>query len=65
MEKEIFKNISNLWLMSHIDYYELPKKIIFIDQAFTIDNDLLTIKMSLKRDKIYKKYQSEIEELYK
>jgi long-chain acyl-CoA synthetase len=64
MEKEILKNISNLWLMSYIEHYELPKKVIFIDEAFSIENDLLTVKMSLKREKIYEKYKNEIEQLY-
>jgi long-chain acyl-CoA synthetase len=63
-EREIFKNISNLFLSSNIEYYELPRKILFIDEPFTIENDLMTVKMSLKRDKIYQKYQEEIEKLY-
>ena len=64
MEREIFKNISNLYLSSNIEYYELPRKILFIDEPFTINNDLMTVKMSLKREKIYQKYQEEIMNLY-
>ncbi|MDA3897632.1 MAG: long-chain fatty acid--CoA ligase [Desulfobacteraceae bacterium] len=45
--------------------YEIPKKFIFIDEDFTIENSMLTQTMKLKRRVVFEKYNQAIEELYK
>ena len=44
--------------------YEQVKKFILVDGQFTVENDLLTSTLKLKRNNIFKHYQSEIEALY-
>lgn len=44
--------------------FDVPKRILVITEPFTIENHLLTPKMSLRREKILAKYQSEINNLY-
>lgn len=46
-------------------YYEKVKKIYFISQDFSIENDMLTNTLKVKRNKICKVYNKEIESLYK
>jgi len=45
--------------------YEIPKKFIFTDEPFTIENGLLTQTLKLKRRLVIEKYKNEIEALYK
>ena len=44
--------------------YEQVKKFILVDDPFTVENDLLTPTLKLKRKNIFKTYQSEIKALY-
>lgn len=44
--------------------YERPKKWTLLEDEFTIENDLLTPKMSVKRRNVVARYKSEIEALY-
>lgn len=46
-------------------YYEKLKKIYFITEDFSIENDMLTNTLKVKRNKICKLYNKEIENLYK
>ncbi len=46
-------------------YYEKVKKLFFIKDDFTIENDLLTNTLKVKRNKITKVYEKEIENLYR
>lgn len=45
--------------------YEIPKKFIFTDESFTVENGLLTQTLKLKRRLVIEKYKDEIEALYK
>ncbi len=45
--------------------YEIPKKFIFTDENFTIENGMLTQTLKLKRRVVIEKYKEQIEELYK
>ncbi len=51
--------------LAHFASYEQVKKFILVDEAFTVENDLLTSTLKLKRNNIFKKYQNAIEALYK
>ncbi|HEU4561672.1 MAG TPA: long-chain fatty acid--CoA ligase [Longimicrobium sp.] len=44
--------------------YEMPKKVLVIPEEFTIDNGMLTPKLSIKRHVVEKRYATEIEALY-
>lgn len=50
-------------LSSKLKKYEIPEKILIVP-AFTFEDKLLTPKLSLVRNNIYKKYQKQITELY-
>ena len=44
--------------------YEIPKKFIFINENFSIENGMLTQTLKLKRRLVIEKYKDQIEELY-
>ncbi|HYH82622.1 MAG TPA: long-chain fatty acid--CoA ligase [Longimicrobium sp.] len=44
--------------------YEVPKKILVIPDEFTIENGMLTPKLSIKRHVVEKRYAAEIDALY-
>lgn len=44
--------------------YEIPKRCIFIDEGFSLENGLLTQTMKLKRKEVVKRYSNQIEALY-
>lgn len=45
--------------------YEVPKKFALLTEDFTVENDLMTPKMSIKRNNVLKRYQSLLDSLYK
>jgi long-chain acyl-CoA synthetase len=61
-EEEIKKNINEL--NKNLSKIEKIKKFIIIKDQFTIENSLMTPTLKLKRYKIIKKYQKEIEKLF-
>lgn len=48
----------------NIKNYEIPKKFIILDEEFSLENGLLTPKMSVKRNKVIEKYLQEIDDIY-
>lgn len=44
--------------------YEKPKQFKLLSEEFSIQNDLLTPKLSLKRRNIRKKYEEDLKKLY-
>ena len=44
--------------------YERPKKFSLLSEDFTIDNGMLTPKMSLKRQVVMDRYGEMVDELY-
>ncbi len=44
--------------------YEIPRKFIFIDEPFSLENGMLTQTMKLKRRVVFDKYKDQIEKLY-
>ena len=70
-QNEEFKN----FLIEHLNekikrkkdfkYCEKLKKVYFIDSDFTVENGLLTNTLKVKRNKITKIYEKELEVLYK
>jgi long-chain acyl-CoA synthetase len=44
--------------------YEIPRKFIFIDQPFSLENGMLTQTMKLKRRVVFDKYKEQVDKLY-
>jgi long-chain acyl-CoA synthetase len=61
--EDIEKDIP-LYSFDKLKKYEIPHKIIIVE-PFTVENKLLTPKMSMIRNNIYMYYKKEINELYK
>ena len=63
--KEIISNLDSLGRTNGFKGFEMIKKIHLTDEPFSIDNDLLTPTMKLKRHEAKKKYLEVINKLYK
>eukprot|EP00287_Rhodomonas_sp_CCMP768_P031015 CAMPEP_0202853718 /NCGR_PEP_ID=MMETSP1389-20130828/90624_1 /ASSEMBLY_ACC=CAM_ASM_000865 /TAXON_ID=302021 /ORGANISM="Rhodomonas sp., Strain CCMP768" /LENGTH=431 /DNA_ID=CAMNT_0049532273 /DNA_START=1 /DNA_END=1297 /DNA_ORIENTATION=- len=70
VKKMIFADIIASGKAAKLRSFELPKKIAFettineFGQGFTIDQDLLTPTLKLRRPQLLKKYQKVIDEMY-
>lgn len=51
-------------LQGNFGGYEIPKKWLFIDEDFTVENGMLTQTMKLKRRNVLKNYGDQIKTLY-
>ena len=51
-------------LESKFAHYEIPKRYHIVAEPFSLENDLLTQTMKLKREKVLERYQEEINNLY-
>ena len=60
--KTILEEIE-LYSANKLKKYEIPKKILIVE-PFSVENKLLTPKMSMIRKNIYELYKNEIEQLY-
>lgn len=60
----LFKDITT-HLRKTFGGYEVPQKFLFIAEDFTVDNDLITQTMKLKRINVMKKYGEQLQDLYK
>ena len=60
--KKINEIINNM--NKNLTQIEKIKKFLVIDESFTIENGLMTPTLKVKRNKVIKKYLSEIEKLY-
>lgn len=47
-------------LFKHLDHYELPKKIVCIQEPFTVENGCLTSKQTLRRRNIVERYTNRL-----
>ncbi len=69
LEAPIVKNFISSQIKESLNkkygHYEIPKKFIFSHENFTIENGMLTQTLKLKRRIVLKKYQKELEALYK
>ena len=60
---KIIKNITTK-INSQLSIIENIRKFILIDEEFTIENDMMTPTMKVKRFKVKKNYSKKLEELY-
>lgn len=49
---------------SYLNHVEQVKKFTLLADEWTVDNGILTPKLSLRRKKVYERYEAEIEALY-
>jgi len=59
LENEILNTLKSTY-----GSYEIPRKFIFIEQPFSLENGMLTQTMKLKRRVVFEKYKDQIEKLY-
>lgn len=62
--KSFLTNEVNSSLSGKYATYEMPKKLIFISEPFSLANGTLTQTMKLKRRIVFEKYKSQIDALY-
>jgi len=62
------KNLITLEIANHLKKkyggYEIPKKIVFVNEDFTVDNGMLTQTMKLKRRFVVQRHNELIAGLY-
>ena len=67
-ELEDVQNMIDLELMNlckdKLKKYEIPSKILLIGTPFSVEDNLLTPKLSIKRHNVVKKYDAEINDIY-
>jgi long-chain acyl-CoA synthetase len=64
LKGEILKDLEKLGRENEFKGFEIIKKVYLTDEMFTIENDLLTPTMKLKRHEAKKRYLTEIKNLY-
>jgi len=68
LANEEFKTMLTEEIKSHLKKnfgrYEIPEKYLFIGEDFTVENNMLTQTMKLKRRVVIDRYANEIEKLY-
>ncbi|MEZ4527609.1 MAG: long-chain fatty acid--CoA ligase [Desulfobacterales bacterium] len=62
--QEMISGEINTFLKGKFGGYEIPKKYIFLDEPFSLDNGTLTQTMKLKRPAVLQKYMDQIQEAY-
>ena len=65
LKKEIMRDLEKMGRDAEFKGFEIIKKVYLTNELFTIDNDLLTPTMKLKRHETKKRYITEIQNLYK
>ncbi len=57
--KKVIENVNE-----KLSLIEKVRKFILIDEEFTIENDMMTPTLKVRRFKVKEKYKSDLEELY-
>jgi len=65
LKKEVLADLEKLGRSSEFKGFEIIKKVFLTNEMFTIENELMTPTMKLKRHEAKKRYIEEIEKLYK
>ncbi|KAI9203595.1 uncharacterized protein BJ171DRAFT_137214 [Polychytrium aggregatum] len=63
-KQDVLNDITSLAKINKLAGFETPKAIFLDTEVMTIDNNLLTPTLKLKRDTARDKYQKQIEEMY-
>ena len=60
----VTKDIAAVCKAAKLAKFEIPTKVILIDELWTPDNDMLTAVNKLKRKQIEEKHKAEITKVY-
>lgn len=60
----VFKDVKAVCTAAKLVKFEIPSKIILIDELWTPENDMLTAVQKLKRREIVAKHKKQIDEVY-
>lgn len=64
MKKVVLEDLIRIAKENDKQKFEIPRNIRLYDDDWTIENGLLTAAMKIKRNRIYKKYEKDIKEMY-
>ena len=62
---KLFEDAIRNELKGKFGNYEVPRKLILMSEAFSVENGMLTQTLKLKRRAVLQKYQADIDRLYK
>jgi len=62
---KLFEDAIKNELKGKFGNYEVPRKLILMSEAFSVENGMLTQTLKLKRRTVLQKYQADIDRLYK
>jgi long-chain acyl-CoA synthetase len=62
---KLFEDAIKNELKGKFGNYEIPRKLILMSEAFSVENGMLTQTLKLKRRTVLQKYQADIDRLYK
>ena len=62
---KLFEDAIKNELKGKFGNYEVPRKLILMSEAFSVENGMLTQTLKLKRRAVLQKYQADIDRLYK
>jgi len=64
VERDILKSMDEVGRAEGLKGFEVVKRVLLVDEEFSVENGLLTPTMKVKRHAVAKRYESEIRELY-
>ena len=64
VERDILKSMDEVGRAEGLKGFEVVKRVLLVDEEFTVENGLLTPTMKAKRHAVAKRYEREIRELY-
>eukprot|EP01110_Echinostelium_bisporum_P002556 TRINITY_DN1625_c3_g1_i1.p1 TRINITY_DN1625_c3_g1~~TRINITY_DN1625_c3_g1_i1.p1 ORF type:complete len:655 (+),score=276.54 TRINITY_DN1625_c3_g1_i1:38-2002(+) len=62
---QVLSHIKEKGKQQRLQGFEIPQNVHVTEEAFTVENDLLTPTMKLKRNKLQEVFKKEIEKMYK
>jgi len=64
VERDVLKSMEEVGKAEGLKGFETVKRVLLVDEEFSVENGLLTPTMKVKRHAVGKRYEREIRELY-
>ena len=64
LKKEIIKELDSYGRKNDLKGFELPKKIFLVREPFSVDNQIITPTLKIRRHNAKKFFREEIKKLY-
>lgn len=64
LREAIFNDIQALSKENRLQGFEIPKAVMLISEAFSLENGLMTPTFKLKRNEVRDRYENELRSLY-